>query len=351
MKIGITADLHLKSQNETPERYTALNKIIDYLKSQDIKDLIIAGDLFDKDFNNYSDFEIICRNNSNIQFYIIRGNHDIDLKSSSFSSPNIKVFDEISIQKFGNLDFLFVPYNAAGTMDEILINYFNNQKLLNKWILISHGDFLNISKSIDEYEKGYYMPLSNNAINDLKPQKVLLGHIHKANNIGNVYYPGSPYPLDINETGKRKFLIYDTDNDKEEYIYLDLDKIFMIEELLIIPNDSEINDAINKLDKKINNWNLANYELAKVILRLMLKGYTNDKNALVQNITQYLDNKKIKLYDNNAPLDNNLNIVRDPNREFIMNNTIEKIENLTDNFDYSEKKDIIEQALNLIFND
>ncbi|MGB3901893.1 MAG: metallophosphoesterase, partial [Bacteroidales bacterium] len=98
MKIGITADLHLKSKNETPERYNALEKIIHHLKNENIRDLIIAGDLFDKEFNNYSDFENICRNNSNINFYIIRGNHDIDLKSSSFSSPNIKVFDEITSQ-------------------------------------------------------------------------------------------------------------------------------------------------------------------------------------------------------------------------------------------------------------
>jgi len=29
MKIGITADLHLKSINETPERYEVLNQIIE----------------------------------------------------------------------------------------------------------------------------------------------------------------------------------------------------------------------------------------------------------------------------------------------------------------------------------
>lgn len=351
MKIGITADLHLKSKNETPERYEALEKIIDHLKNENIRDLIIAGDLFDKEFNNYSDFENICRNNSNINFYIIRGNHDIDLKSNSFSSANIKVFDEITSQKFDNLDFLFLPYQASETMDEILILYYKNNFKSDKWVLISHGDYLNINKSIDEYEKGYYMPLSNNVINDLKPSKVFLGHIHKSNNNDIVYYPGSPYPLDINETGKRKFIIYDTNYNKPEYIYLDLDKIFMIEELLIIPTNTEIDDAIKKLNEKINNWNLSTNETEKVILRLILKGFTNDKNALVQRITHYLGDKKIKLYDNNAPLDNNLNIVKDPNREFIMKNILEKIENIDYDFDFSEKQDAIEQALNLIFND
>jgi DNA repair exonuclease SbcCD nuclease subunit len=341
----------LKSKNETPERYGALEKIVDYLKRENIKDLIIAGDLFDKDFNNYSDFENICRTNQEINFYIILGNHDTGLEQRHFSSPNIEIFREITIKKFENIQCLFLPYQMSGTMDEILINYFNNHEISDRLVLISHGDYINVNKSINEYEKGYYMPLSNNIINDLKPLLVFLGHIHKANNNDIVYYPGSPYPLDINETGKRKFLIYDTNNYKPEYVYLDLDRINMVEELLIIPNETEIEDAINKLDEIINNWNLNDSELEKVVLRLILKGFTNDKNALVQNITHHLDNKKIKLYDNNVPLDNKLNIVKDANREFLMNDVLNRINNLTETFDYSEKEDIIEQALNLIFND
>lgn len=351
MKIGITADLHLKSINETPERYEVLNKIIDYLKSQDIKDLIIAGDLFDKEFHNYSDFENICRNNPTINFYIIRGNHDADLKSSSFSSPNIKVFDDITSQKFDNLDFLFLPYQANDTMDKILINYNKNNNLSNKWLLISHGDYLDLSKPADEYEKGYYMPLSRNIIYELKPHRVFLGHIHKAYTKDKITYPGSPYPLDINETGKRKFLIYNTENDNVEDIYLDIDKIYMVEELLIVPTNNEIDDAKNKIDKLIDKWKYNDVEPNKVILRLILKGFTNDKNALINNITQYILSKNIKFYDNNLPKDENLNIVKDPDREFIMKNILEKIDNIDYDFVFSEKQDVIEQALNLIYKD
>src|SRR5690606_21351469 len=125
MKIGITADLHLKNANETKERYEALNQILNILQNQDISHLVIAGDLFDKDVYNYNDFEKLCQNYSNINFHIIPGNHDAALDKRYFSLPNINVYSEITIKKFDNISFLFLPYRLSGTMDEALINYFN----------------------------------------------------------------------------------------------------------------------------------------------------------------------------------------------------------------------------------
>ncbi|HNT70085.1 MAG TPA: hypothetical protein PKI83_00335, partial [Bacteroidales bacterium] len=185
----------------------------------------------------------------------------------------------------------------------------------------------------------------------LKPHRVFLGHIHKAYTKDKITYPGSPYPLDINETGKRKFLIYNTENDNVEDIYLDIDKIYMVEELLIVPTSNEIDDAKNQIDILIDKWKYNDVELNKVILRLILKGFTNDKNALINNITQYILSKNIKFYDNNLPKDENLNIVKDPDREFIMKNILEKIDNIDYDFVFSDKQDVIEQALNLIYKD
>jgi len=47
----------------------------------------------------------------------------------------------------------------------------------------------------------------------------------------------------------------------------------------------------NKIDKLIDKWKYNDVELNKVILRLILKGFTNDKNALINNITQYILSK------------------------------------------------------------
>ena len=43
MKIAVTADLHLKSREECPERWNALANIIDQMLTEGIKRLIIAG--------------------------------------------------------------------------------------------------------------------------------------------------------------------------------------------------------------------------------------------------------------------------------------------------------------------
>ena len=60
MKIAITADIHLKTKEETPGRWDALSNILDIMLSENINTLIIAGDLFDKESQNYSDFDKFC---------------------------------------------------------------------------------------------------------------------------------------------------------------------------------------------------------------------------------------------------------------------------------------------------
>ena len=60
MKVAVTADVHLKTKSETPERYNALEDILNKCLEQDIDNIIIAGDLFDQETNNYGDFEKLC---------------------------------------------------------------------------------------------------------------------------------------------------------------------------------------------------------------------------------------------------------------------------------------------------
>ena len=233
-------------------------------------------------------------------------------------------------------------------MDELLTSFFADKALPDKWVLIGHGDYLEINKSADEYEKDYYMPLSNKVIREMKPLRAFLGHIHKASDSGIVSYPGSPYPLNVNETGKRRFLIYDTDTDSVESRYPHTDIVYMIEKLLIIPTENEIDDALEKIDHAIAKWGFTDEELPKVKLRLILKGFTNDKGALMDAVTRQIRQKGLSFYDAEGPQSEALNIVIDKEREAIMNRVLENISSLPD-FDYADKDDIVEQALNLIY--
>jgi len=347
MKVAITADLHLKSNIETPDRYEVLEQIITSLRNQNIKDLIIAGDLFDKEKYNYNDFDALCRKYDDINFFIIPGNHDAGIEQKFFSAQNIKIFIEPTFITFDNTEFYFVPYKISShSMDDEILKY--NTKLPDKWILIGHGDYLTINKSLYEYEKEYYMPLSNKIIRELKPLKVFLGHIHKPTESDIVVYPGSPYPLNITETGKRRFLVYDIANNNVEKIYLNLNIIYMIEELLVIPYENEINKTLQKIDDIIYEWNMTDDELAKVQLRLIMEGFTNDKQTLINSVVNHIKEKKIKLYDNDSPQDNNLNVVLYKDRETIMNEVIKEINKLPE-YNYASKNDIINNLLQLIY--
>ncbi|MGM0567868.1 MAG: metallophosphoesterase, partial [Elusimicrobiota bacterium] len=76
MKLAFTSDLHLKRRDETPGRFKAFEDIIHSLKKENISELIIAGDLFNKEDAGMADFELLCASNPSINFHIIPGNHD-----------------------------------------------------------------------------------------------------------------------------------------------------------------------------------------------------------------------------------------------------------------------------------
>jgi metallophosphoesterase superfamily enzyme len=65
--IAVTADVHLGIRDDHPERYSALENIFKQIEAENIKTLLIAGDLFDKDFRNYSEFEKLCRKYPEVQ--------------------------------------------------------------------------------------------------------------------------------------------------------------------------------------------------------------------------------------------------------------------------------------------
>ena len=171
MKIAVTADLHLKSREECPERWNALANIIDQMPTEGIKRLIIAGDLFDIESQNYSEFDEFCKQNNQIEFYIIPGNHDSGISPKHFTAGNIKIFNEPKILPLGEppLSFFFLPYIPDKSMGEIIAKY--KDTLSERWVLIGHGDYLEALDS-KSYEPGIYMPLSRTDIDYYKPAKL-----------------------------------------------------------------------------------------------------------------------------------------------------------------------------------
>ncbi len=140
MKIAVTADIHLAIKGDYPERYNALENILGQIKAENIETLLIAGDLFDRDFLNYAEFERLCKKHPQIQIHIIPGNHDAGISGERIVGPNIHIYTAPTSVALGSSMFLFVPYKEKTKMGEQIAAL--EQEIRGKdWILIGHGDY------------------------------------------------------------------------------------------------------------------------------------------------------------------------------------------------------------------
>ena len=350
MKIAITADLHLKTNEEYPERFNALKNILECLLKEDVENLIIAGDLFDIGSQNYSIFDDLCKEKkySNIKFYIIGGNHDSNINSKYFTAANIRIFNEPEPLIFNDsaYSFFFIPYLPGRSMGEIISR--NRQFLKDPWILIGHGDYLSGIRDANTYESGVYMPLGRPDLEFYNPAMVILGHIHKKMEIGRVCYPGSPCGMDINETGRRSFLLLDTSDLSITVKKVDSDFIFFSETLIALPTANEFDYIKNKIGDFIKGWDLSIGEIPCARIRLKVKGYTSDRKRLETVLKESLS--AFTFYNDEGPDLSSVSIFNDPERINIVERAKKRVDALEENQGYSQlRKDLImEQALSII---
>ena len=286
MKIAITADVHLVAGGEHPERLNALRNIFGQVKAEGIDVLIIAGDLFDKDVQDFKDFESLCRDHPKVQVKIIAGNHDPALSHDMITVENVKVHDSVDLVEIGDTPFLFVPYSVEKNMGEQIAGKKSELEEVNgKWVLVSHGDFMEGVRERDPYEKGIYMPLYRKDLDMFRPLAAFLGHIHLPDDLpesvrGKVVYPGSPCGLNISETGRRRFLVYDTTGGTLESRDVETDVLFFRESFLVIPGGDEVSRLQQEITGRIEDWQLKPPEGEKVQVRVEARGYARNRREI-----------------------------------------------------------------------
>ncbi|MFO7890630.1 MAG: metallophosphoesterase [bacterium] len=351
MQIAVTADLHLSERKKYPERYRALELLLDTLLNMKINQLIIAGDLFDQESHNYKDFDSVCSNikYKNIQFHIIPGNHDPSLQKTMLSSENTRVYSSPEFKQFDlmSMMFFFLPYTRDKTMGECIAK--NSEKLdKNKWILISHGDWIPGMSEPNPWEPGIYMPLTRSDIEQFRPAQVICGHIHKPIDSAGIHYPGSLCGLDINETGKRRFLTIDSETGSIASFPIYPDIIYFNESITVLPVQDEEKYLQNQIKKMVDSWEIPVSEKNKIRLRLRVSGYSKDKNKLFKLINQEL--KDITFHDHKPDL-SQVYVSDDLDREEITKQVYREIENLhwPEKKDEPDKDRILLHALRVIY--
>ena len=267
----------------------AFNKMIDFIKKNNVDFLFITGDLYEQEYIKQSTIDFINELFKEIidtRILIVPGNHDPLLVNSFYNnynwSENVRIFSKtigkVNYDNFCIYGYGFEKYELFNS-DLILNNVKLDKNKIN--ILLSHGDI---------YTKSKYNYIDNKYLN--KFDYVFLGHIHKRDD----YYPGSLISLGFDEPGEHGFLygeINDKNNIYKKMIIVD-DKEFIIRDLDI----SEIY-AKEELIEKINKNNEENkfYEINLI----------GEKNIDV-NINIKLINKSIiKIKDNSKINIKNIN--------------------------------------------
>jgi len=225
MKVTFIADLHLSGfvsdltdpETDLPERLSEKKKvlynIIEEMKKRASNHLVIAGDILHNKSVIYSLAQSVLldfiRDNRDIEFRIIDGNHDLSGKGKIVvsalkclnSEPNV---DRVQFDQIVKLeDFIFIPYsiNVAKHVRENSGNTLVSHFGLNEAVL-------NCGSSI----------VSDVSIRDLagRYKRAFLGHYHSPQDIIKedieLYYMGSITQNDWGEKNEEKrFLIFDTE--------------------------------------------------------------------------------------------------------------------------------------------
>jgi len=237
MKVAISSDLHLNPEfsfqrfnypkklelySELDNRYgefhnnflrwLVLEEILENCRKEDIKNLIIAGDLFDKK-TGLTEIDPLFGKYRDISIHIIAGNHDYFLSKKYFSSnlENVFVYEEPTVIDIGGILFAFVPYKKDSSFTEEISKIKPLVNTKQNLILISHSDIM-AECYYDGEEEKIYFPITKKDLNLLNPTLTFLGHIHQAPIkpiYNNIFYTGSPCACNSNETGIRTYIILD----------------------------------------------------------------------------------------------------------------------------------------------
>ena len=320
----MTADVHLRGANECPERLNALRDVLRQVIDGGIKHLVIAGDLFDKEVQDYSAFEELCHEYPGVELHIIPGNHDSHLNAKLVVGDNIHIYSILTIEELEGSAFLFVPYTPGKRMGEVIADHVG--EIPDDWILVGHGDYYEGSKEASAREPGTYMPLCRGDIQYFRPRAALLGHIHKPFDRSPVFCPGSPCGLDITETGRRRFIVYDTETEMASTKHVETDVLFFSETFVLVPSPSELESLARDAEARINAWDIGPELYSKVRVRVEAVGYTSDKRAVKSKLSEAFE--AFRFVDDEGPRLNELRLASDTQRDKIAARAMGRIDRL-----------------------
>ncbi|MCJ7717097.1 MAG: hypothetical protein MUO54_11350, partial [Anaerolineales bacterium] len=271
------------------------------------------------------------------------------LSQDSFALNGVYIYNKPAILPLNkNWKIFLLPYLPGETMGSAIVPFIEELSG-ERWILIGHGDWSAGIKTPDPYEPGVYMPLTGADLSLYKPSLVFLGHIHLPFDGDPIYYPGSPCPLNKNETGLRRFLILDTDQGLITPHLVESPIIYFKEKFVILPMEDELGYLKKLMEKRIETWQLPDGWNSRVQVQVEVAGFSSNREGVLKLIQNIFSPYNL---DQDGDIDlGHLFHKQDPDRSEIAQNIKEWIDKLDWNPQETEpdKQEILEEALKVIY--
>ncbi len=219
MRFIHAADIHLgsklsgklpeaKSRIRKDELRASFSRLVEYAKQQEIKAILLSGDVFDDDAPNSKDvtyFYSVVDAHPGIDFYYLRGNHD---RSGALAEerPNLHRFGEnwTSYELEPGVILTGIEFSQENSLSLYATLQLDPKA---KNVVTLHGQ---VSSSTGPYE------INLPKLRDKHIDYLALGHVHKKevgklDLRGTYAYPGCLEGRGYDEIGEKGFFLVDTD--------------------------------------------------------------------------------------------------------------------------------------------
>ena len=318
MKFIHCSDLHLDSAMETNlsaekarersrEMRRTFERMTAFAKENNVKAIIIAGDMFDTErvTSRTADFVLNTVSNApEVDFLYLMGNHDDNAKvfGSEDLPKNLKLFsDKWTTYRYDNVTVSGVELNEEN-QDSLYENLFLSANDIN--IVTMHGQ----TSTTTGAEEVCLNRLKNKNIRYLA-----LGHIHSYRKEqldldGEWCYSGCLEGRGFDECGEKGFVLIETDADRLETQFVPFSQRMLCEVAVDISGITSVNDIIiaaKEASKDIDSKNLVKFVLCGNYTLETQKDVLYIAEALQDNFyfVKVKDESKLKLDETDYSMD------------------------------------------------
>ena len=229
MKIALINDTHFGARGDSQLFLDYFMKFFDdvffpYIKENNIKTVIHAGDLMDR--RKFVNFNILNQvrtrfidklKDAGVELHCILGNHDVYYRNTNTVNSikelfgnDLILYEEPTVVNFDGLNIALLPWVNKENHDKSV----DFIKTASAPILVGHLELYgyDVIRGV-KYNEGMDAKLFS------RYEQVFTGHFHCRQEHGNIYYLGTQYQITFSDLHETKgFHMYDTDTRDIEFI-------------------------------------------------------------------------------------------------------------------------------------